>query len=59
MLSDVLSEHIVVAHLQLVRNSIVPGLRVSSGALFNGQQLPTLDAQNISVRRLRSQRRLL
>lgn len=35
--------------LQIVRNSIVPGLTVSSGALFNGQQLPTLDGQNITV----------
>ena len=34
---------------QIVRNSIVPGLAVEQGALFNGQQLVTLAGQTVSV----------
>ena len=34
---------------QIVENAIVPGLAVNQGALFSGQQLPTLIGQNISI----------
>lgn len=35
--------------LQIVLNSIVPGLATSTAALFTGQQLKTMSGQNITV----------
>ncbi len=35
--------------LQIVLNSIVPGLATSTAALFTGQQLKTMGGQNITV----------